>query len=84
MALAPPVRWLTRLMPRAVASALVVAGLVGLVSMTAYSLSDEATAFSARLPGLIREVRAALQSASSSQGNRCSCAAATRNAVTSS
>ena len=68
LALAPPVRWLARLMPRGLASAVVVAALVGFVSTMAYSLSDEATGFSRRLPDLIREVRAALQSASSSQG----------------
>lgn len=68
VALAPPVRWLARVMPRSIASALVVAGLVGFVSMMAYSLSDEATAISQRLPSLIREVRTALQTASGSQG----------------
>jgi len=68
VALAPPVRWLARLMPRSLASAVVVASLVGVVSMLGYSLSDEATTFSRRLPDLIREVRAALQSASPSQG----------------
>jgi predicted PurR-regulated permease PerM len=68
VALAPPVRWLARVMPRSIASALVVAGVVGSLSMMAYSLSDEATAFSRRLPDLVREVRTALQSASGSQG----------------
>jgi len=68
VALAPLVRWLTRLMPRGLASAVVVVALVGFVSIMGYSLSDEATAFSRRLPSLIREVRAALQPSSSNQG----------------
>ncbi|MEO8677988.1 MAG: AI-2E family transporter [Vicinamibacterales bacterium] len=68
VALAPPVRWLSRLMPRGLASAVVVLGLVGAVSATAYSLTDEATRFSKRLPSLVRQIRTAMQPVSSQQG----------------
>lgn len=68
VALAPPVRWLSRVLPRALASAIVVLTLAGLIGLAAYSLSDEVSAFSKRLPGIVREVRAAVVSASPRQG----------------
>src|SRR5262245_33088362 len=67
MALAPIVRALTRVFPRWLASAIVVLGLAGIAGATAWALSDEVAAFSRRLPGLVREVRASIQSASPRQ-----------------
>ena len=68
VALAPLVRVLTRIIPRAVAAAIVVLGIAVLIGLTAYLLSDEASAFSKRLPGIVREVRGAIVSASPRQG----------------
>jgi len=68
VALAPLVRTLTRIIPRAVAAAIVVLGIATLIGLTAYLLSDEASAFSRRLPGIVREVREAIVSASPRQG----------------
>ena len=68
VALAPPVRVLTRLVPRALAAAIVVIAIAGLAGLTAYSLSDDVAAFSKRLPSLVREVRAVIVSASPRQG----------------
>ena len=68
LALAPPVRWLSRLIPRWVASAVVVVGITVAVGFTAYLLSDEVAAFSRRLPTIVRDVRGAVQSASPRQG----------------
>lgn len=68
LALAPPVRALSKLVPRWVASAVVVVVIASAFATTAYLLSDEVTAFSRRLPGLVRDVRAAVQSASPRQG----------------
>jgi predicted PurR-regulated permease PerM len=68
VALAPPVRVLTRLMPRWLASAIVVSGISLFTVLTAYALSDEVAAFSRRLPSLVREVRTAIQTASPRQG----------------
>jgi predicted PurR-regulated permease PerM len=67
IALAPPVRQLSRVLPRWIASAVVVIALAGAVGFTAWALSDEAAAFSRRLPTLVREVRDAIQSASPRQ-----------------
>lgn len=68
LALAPPVRLLSRLIPRWVASAVVVLALTSAVGVTAYSLSDEVAAFSRQLPTLVRDVRGAIQSASPRRG----------------
>ena len=68
VALAPLVRTLTRIIPRAVAAAIVVLGIATLIGLTAYLLSDQASAFSRRLPGIVREVREAIVSASPRQG----------------
>jgi predicted PurR-regulated permease PerM len=68
VALAPLVAVLSRVLPRGVAAALVVLGIAGLIGVTAYSLSDEVSTFSRRLPSLVREVRSAIVSASPRQG----------------
>jgi predicted PurR-regulated permease PerM len=67
VALAPMVRVLTRIMPRWLASAIVVIGIATALGLTAWSLSDEVSAFSQRLPSLVREVRDAVRSASPRQ-----------------
>ena len=68
IALAPPVRWLARVMPRFVASAVVVFALVGVVGTTGYALSDEAASFARELPALVRQVRTIITSASPRAG----------------
>jgi predicted PurR-regulated permease PerM len=68
LALAPLVRQLSRLFPRWLASALVVLGIGATLGMTTWLLSDDVAAFSRRLPGMVREVRATIQSASPRQG----------------
>lgn len=68
LALAPPVRLLSRVLPRWLASAVVVVGITAAFGATAYLLSDEVAAFSRRLPTIIREVRSVVQSASPRQG----------------
>lgn len=68
VALAPLVRVLSKVMPRSLASAIVVIGIAGVVGLTAYSLSDEVSRFSKRLPSLVRDVRTAIVSASPRQG----------------
>ena len=68
VALAPPVRWLSHLIPRSIAAGVVVVGLVSAASLAGYSLTDEVAAFSKRLPGIVREVKTALESASPRQG----------------
>jgi predicted PurR-regulated permease PerM len=68
LALAPPVRALSRVVPRWMASAVVVVVIASAFGVTAYLLSDEVTAFSRRLPSLVRDVRAAVASASPRQG----------------
>jgi predicted PurR-regulated permease PerM len=67
VALAPPVRQLSRLMPRWIASAVVVITLAAACGFSAWALSDEATAFSRRLPSIVRETRDAILSASPRQ-----------------
>lgn len=67
MALAPIVRVFSRAMPRWLASAVVVIGIASAFGLTAWTLSDEVSAFSRRLPSLVREVRTAIQSASPRQ-----------------
>ncbi len=67
VALAPIVRVFSRVMPRWLASAIVVIGIAAAFGLTAWTLSDEVSAFSQRLPSLVREVRATIQSASPRQ-----------------
>jgi predicted PurR-regulated permease PerM len=61
LALAPLVRRLERIMPRWVASALVVLSLLGLTGFMAYSLSDEAAEAVAGLPAATRSLRQTLR-----------------------
>jgi predicted PurR-regulated permease PerM len=68
VALAPPVRQLSRAMPRWLASAVVVIGIGATFAFTAWLLSDEIAVFSRRLPAIVREVRTTIQSASPRQG----------------
>lgn len=68
IALAPPVRQLSRLVPRWLAAAIVVLGLASVAGVTSWVLSDDIAIFSRRLPSIVREVRAAIQSASPRQG----------------
>lgn len=68
LALAPPVRLLSRVIPRWLASAIVVIGITSAIGVTAYMLSDEVAAFSRRLPTIVGELRGAVQSASPRQG----------------
>jgi len=67
IALAPLVSALSRAMPRWIAAAIVVVGITAGFCLVAWSLSDEAAAFSRQLPTLVRDVRAAIQSASPRQ-----------------
>ena len=68
VALAPPVRALSRMMPRWLAAALVVVGIASTVVFTAWVLSDEFATFTRRVPAIVREVRLTIQSASPRQG----------------
>jgi predicted PurR-regulated permease PerM len=61
LALAPLVRRMERLVPRWIASALVVSSLVGLLGFMSYSLSDEAAQVIASLPQATRTLRQALR-----------------------
>src|SRR5689334_14317000 len=67
IALAPFVSALSRMMPRWVASAIVVLSIFGAFGFAAWGLSDDAVTFSRRLPTLVREVRTTIQSASPRQ-----------------
>ncbi len=67
MALAPMVRGLSRFVPRGLAAGIVVIAIAGAFGVTAWILSDEVAAFSRRLPGIVRDVRGAVQSASPRQ-----------------
>jgi predicted PurR-regulated permease PerM len=68
LALAPPVRALSRALPRWLAAAVVVVGITVAIGFTAYVLSDEVAALGRRLPTIVRDVREAVQSASPRQG----------------
>src|SRR5687768_1775832 len=68
VALAPPVRALSRMMPRWLAAAVVVLGIASTVVFTAWVLSDEFAAFTRRVPAIVREIRLTIQSASPRQG----------------
>lgn len=61
LVLAPPVRRLERLMPRWVASALVVLTAFGAFGAMSYSLSDEAAEAVAALPDAVRTLRVTLR-----------------------
>jgi predicted PurR-regulated permease PerM len=67
VALAPIVSAFSRVMPRWLAAAIVVLGIGAAFGVTAWSLADEAATFSRQLPGIVREIRAAIQSASPRQ-----------------
>src|SRR5215213_5747781 len=67
VALAPIVKTFSRVMPRWLASAIVVIGIASAFGLTAWALSDEVSEFSKRLPSLVREIREAIQSASPRQ-----------------
>jgi len=67
VALAPLVRSLSRVVPRGVAAAVVVMALAGAFGAGGWVLSDDVAAFSRRLPGIVREIRLAVQSASPRQ-----------------
>ena len=67
VALAPIVKTFSRVMPRWLAAAVVVLVIIGAFGATAWTLTDEVSAFSRRLPNLVREIRAAVQSASPRQ-----------------
>jgi len=67
IALAPLVSTLSRVMPRWLAAAIVVLGITAGFGVTAWALSDDVATFSRQLPNLVREFRAAIQSASPRQ-----------------
>jgi len=68
VALAPPVRQLSRVIPRWLAAAVMVLGIGAVFGVTAWLLSDDITVFSRRLPAIVRDVRNTIQSASPRQG----------------
>ena len=68
IALSPPVRGLSRAVPRWLASAIVVLTIAGAVGVTTWALSDDIAVFSRRLPAIVRDLRASIQSASPRQG----------------
>ena len=68
LALAPPVRQLSRAMPRWLASGIVVLGIGAMVATTARLLWDDLAVFSRRLPAIVRDIRETIQSASPRQG----------------
>jgi predicted PurR-regulated permease PerM len=67
VALAPLVRSMSRVIPRWVAAAIVVLGLAGSFGFGVWVLSDDVAVFTRRLPGIVREIRVAVQSASPRQ-----------------
>jgi predicted PurR-regulated permease PerM len=68
IALAPPVRQLSRVFPRWLAAAIVVLAIAGAAAFTTWILSDDIAVFSRRLPSIVRDIRGAIQSASPRQG----------------
>jgi predicted PurR-regulated permease PerM len=68
LALAPPVRQLSRAMPRWLAAGIVVLGIGGMVVVTTWLLWDDLAVFSRRLPAIVRDIRDTIQSASPRQG----------------
>lgn len=67
LALAPLVKALARIMPRWIASAIVVIAISAGVGLTAWVLSDDVANFSRRLPAIVRDIRSAIQSATPRQ-----------------
>lgn len=67
LALAPLVKTLTRVIPRWIAAAIVVISISGAFGFTVWLLSDDIANFSRRLPSIVREIRAAVQSATPRQ-----------------
>jgi predicted PurR-regulated permease PerM len=67
VALAPLVKALSRVIPRWLAAAVVVISIASGFGIAAWLLSDDVAAFSRRLPGIVRDVRSAVQSASPRQ-----------------
>ena len=67
VALAPPVHLLARAMPRWLAAAIVVLGIATAVGAATWMLWDDATAFTRRLPAIVRDIRGSIQSASPRQ-----------------
>ena len=68
LALAPPVRQLSRIIPRWLAAAVMVVGIAGSFAFTGWMLSDDIGTFSRRLPAIVRDVRDTIRSASPRQG----------------
>ena len=67
LALAPLVKALARVIPRWIAAAVVVIAITSAFGLTAWMLSDEVAAFSRRLPGIVRDIRGAVVSATPRQ-----------------
>ena len=67
LALAPLVKALSRLMPRWIASAVVVVAISAAIGLTAWVLSDQVANFSRRLPSIVRDIQSAVQSATPRQ-----------------
>jgi predicted PurR-regulated permease PerM len=67
LALAPVVRVMSRWIPRSVSAALIVVTFLSLVTLTAYSLADDAAAVAATAPQVSRQLRQALRVATESQ-----------------
>ena len=67
LALSPLVKTLSRIMPRWIAAGIVVVAITSAFGVTAWVLSDDVATFSRRLPSMVREARAAIQSASPKQ-----------------
>jgi predicted PurR-regulated permease PerM len=67
IALAPLVRVLARIIPRWLASAVVVLAIASALGLAAWTISDDVAAFSQRLPALVREMRDVVRSASPRQ-----------------
>jgi predicted PurR-regulated permease PerM len=68
IALGPPVRWLSAAMPRAVAAAVLVLAIVAAGTGIGYLLSDDIVRSSRELPGLVRQIRITIASASPREG----------------
>ena len=70
VALAPIVALFERVMPRWVASAIVVVGIAAGCGVIVWSLSDDVAKFSKQLPNLVREIGTTIQSASRNRSSR--------------
>lgn len=67
VALAPPVRLMSTVVPRWLAAAVVVLGIAIAAGAATWMLWDDAAAFTRRLPAIVRDVRNSIQSASPRQ-----------------